>query len=74
LGLVQEGEDVGARAMTDTGIAAGDGGGALGGTPVKSSTKRAAHKAAGAEKSPIQSLKAAVKKAAGKSKSRKPRR
>jgi ribonuclease R len=43
--------------------------------PANSSTKRAAKKAAAvAPKSPIQALKAAVKKVAGKSKGRKARR
>ena len=73
--LVHEGEELVSRAMKDKGVAGGAGRGAPTGTPAKSSTKRAAHKTASAEpKSPIQSLKAAVKKAAGKSKSRKPRR
>jgi ribonuclease R len=72
--LVHEGEELVNRAMKDKGVAGGSGRGTSTGTPAKSSTKRAAHKAASAEpKSSIQSLKAAVKKAAGKSKSRKPR-
>ena len=73
--LVREGEDLVPRALKDKGVSGGAGRAAATGTPAKSSTKRAAHKTASAEpKSPIQSLKAAVKKAAGKSKSRKPRR
>jgi len=73
--LVHEGDEIVSRAMKDKGAAGGPGRGAASGTPLKSSTKRAAHKSASAQpKSPIQSLKAAVKKAAGKSKSRKPRR
>jgi ribonuclease R len=72
--LVREGEELVSRAMKDKGVAGSTGRGGAG-VPAKSSTKRAAKKAADAEpKSPIQSLKAAVKKAAGKSKSRKPRR
>jgi ribonuclease R len=71
--LVHEGDEIVSRAMKDKGAAGSPGRGAATGTPVKSSTKRAAHKTASAQpKSPIQSLKAAVKKAAGKS--RKPRR
>jgi ribonuclease R len=73
--LVHEGDEIVSRAMKDKGAAGGAGRGAATGTPAKSSTKRAAHKGVSADaKSPIQSLKAAVKKAAGKSKSRKPRR
>ena len=59
--------------MKDTGLAAG-----TTGTPTKASTKRAARKSAPApgerERSPIQALQAAVKKAAGKTRSKKPRR
>jgi ribonuclease R len=75
--LVREGEELVARAMKDKGVPSGVGRGGASGVPVKSSTKRAAKKAATAEpKSPIHALKAAVKKVAGKSKSksRKPRR
>jgi ribonuclease R len=73
--LVNEGDEIVSRAMKDKGAAGGTGRGAATGTPAKSSTKRAAHKSASADaKSPIQSLKAAVKKAAGKSKTRKARR
>ncbi len=71
--LVREGEELLTRAMKDKGVPNASVRG--GGVPAKSSTKRAAKKAASAEpKSPIHALKAAVKKAAGKSKSRKPRR
>jgi ribonuclease R len=71
--LVREGEELLSRAMKDKGVPSGPPRGAPG-VPAKSSTKRAAKKASSAEpKSPIQSLKAAVKKAAGKSKGRKPR-
>jgi ribonuclease R len=73
--LVREGEELASRAMKDKGVPSGVGRGGASGVPVKSSTKRAAKKAATAEpKSSIQALKAAVKKVAGKSKSRKPRR
>jgi ribonuclease R len=71
--LVREGEELVARAMKDKGVPVASGRGGTKGTPIKASAKRAAHKAADS-KSPIQSLKAAVKKAAGKSKSRKARR
>jgi ribonuclease R len=72
--LVHEGDELVSRAMKDKGAGAA-GGRASTGTPAKSSAKRAAHKSASADaKSPIQSLKAAVKKAAGKSKTRKTRR
>jgi ribonuclease R len=72
--LVREGEELVTRAMKDKGAAPSSGRAA--GTPVKSSAKRAAKKAAPAErapKSPIQGLKAAVKSAAAKGKSRKRR-
>jgi ribonuclease R len=73
--LVREGEELVTRAMKDKGVPSGAGRGGASGVPAKSSTKRAAKKAATAEpKSPIQALKAAVKKVAGKSKSRKTRR
>jgi ribonuclease R len=73
--LVREGEELASRAMKDKGVPGGAGRGGASGVPAKSSTKRAAKKAATAEpKSSIQALKAAVKKVAGKSKSRKPRR
>jgi ribonuclease R len=72
--LVHEGDELVSRAMKDKGAGAA-GAPASTGTPAKSSAKRAAHKSASADaKSPIQSLKAAVKKAAGKSKTRKTRR
>jgi ribonuclease R len=74
--LVREGEDLAVRAMKDKG-AAREGTG--GGVPVKASVKRAAKKAPQADaargaRSPIQALKAAVKKAAAKNNSRKTRR
>ncbi|WP_407926583.1 ribonuclease R [Caenimonas soli] len=73
--LVREGEELVTRAMKDKGVPSGGGRGGASGVPAKSSTKRAAKKAATAEpKSSIQALKAAVKKVAGKSKSRKTRR
>jgi ribonuclease R len=75
--LVREGEELVSRAMKEKGVTSGAGRGGASGVPAKSSTKRAAKKAATAEpKSSIQALKAAVKKVAGKSKSksRKPRR
>ncbi|MDP3760085.1 MAG: ribonuclease R [Ramlibacter sp.] len=71
--LVREGEELLARALKDKGVSSGPARGASG-VPAKSSTKRAARKTAGDAKSPIQSLKAAVKKAASKSKTRKTRR
>jgi ribonuclease R len=72
--LVHEGQELLTRAMKEKGVA-GAGARAATGTPAKSSTKRAAHKTASAQpKSPIQAVKASVKKAAGKSKTRKPRR
>ncbi|MEP6791651.1 MAG: ribonuclease R, partial [Ramlibacter sp.] len=72
--LVREGEELLAGALKDKG--AGPGRGA--GVPAKASAKRAARKPAPAQperapKPPIQSLKAAVKNAAGKNKSRKRR-
>jgi ribonuclease R len=71
--LVREGEELLTRALKDKGVS-GTARGASG-VPAKSSTKRAARKtAADSAKSPIQSLKAAVKKAASKSKTRKTRR
>ena len=73
--LVREGEELLTRAMKDKGVPGGGNARGAAGVPAKSSTKRAAKKAASSEsKSPIQALKAAVKKAAGKSKSRKTRR
>ncbi len=72
--LVREGEELVSRAMKDKGVPGGAARGGAAGVPAKSSAKRAAKKAAAEPKSPIQALKAAVKKAAGKSKSRKPRR
>jgi len=63
--LVREGEELMARALKDKGVAPT-------GVPTKTSTKRAAKKAA--DTSSIQGLRAAVKKAASKAKSRKPRR
>jgi ribonuclease R len=69
--LVHEGEDLVLRALKDKGVTTVRG--AAPGVPVKSSTKRAAKKAA-KPASPIQALKAAVKTGAGKNKSRKVRR
>ena len=70
--LVREGEELESRAMKDKGVAAGRGAGA------KAAGKRAAKKAVPsaerAPRSPIQVLKASVKKAASKTKSRKSRR
>jgi ribonuclease R len=71
--LVREGEELMARALKDKGVSSGPARGAAG-VPAKSSAKRAAKKSAADAKSPIQSLKAAVKKAASKSKTRKTRR
>jgi ribonuclease R len=71
--LVREGEELVARASKDKGVAPGATRGGAG-VPAKSSTKRAAKKAMAEPKSPIHALKAAVKKAAGKTKSRKTRR
>ena len=59
--LVREGEEFMARAMKDKGVGASDG------VPTKSSTKRAAKKAAGkSPKSPLDAVKAVAKKAAAK--------
>jgi len=71
--LVREGEELVSRALKDKGVTQGAGRGAAG-VPAKSSTKRAAKRTAAEPASPIHALKAAVKKAAGKSKSRKTRR
>jgi ribonuclease R len=69
--LVREGDELLARAMKDKGVPAGG----REGVPAKSSTKRAAKKAAGkAAKSPLEAVKAVAKKAAAKTKARKPRR
>ncbi|MEO8655593.1 MAG: ribonuclease R, partial [Ramlibacter sp.] len=71
--LVREGEELVARALKDKGVPSGGRGAA--GVPAKSSTKRAARRSAAEPASAtIHGLKAAVKKAAGKSKSRKSRR
>jgi ribonuclease R len=65
--LVRDSDDLEVRAMRDKGVAASPAG--------KAGAKRAARKTAVADRSPIGSLKAAVKKAAvSKSKSRKSRR
>ncbi|MGE0497486.1 MAG: ribonuclease R [Ramlibacter sp.] len=74
--LVREGEELTTRAMKDKGVtAAGASRGNGGGVPAKASTKRAAKKAGKsggvpsaehAPRSPIQALKAAVKKVAAK--------
>jgi ribonuclease R len=69
--LVREGEELLNRALKDKGVANGM---PRGGASPKSSGKRAAKKSPADAKSPIQALKAAVKKAAGKSKTRKTRR
>ena len=72
--LVREGEELIARAMKEKGLPGAPVGGTAG-VPAKSSVKRAAKKAASAKPaSPIHALKAAVKKAASKSKGRKARR
>jgi ribonuclease R len=70
--LVREGEELVNRAMKDKGVGAA--GAAPSGKPAKTSAKRAAKKASAAPASPIQALRAAVKKAAGKSKGKKTRR
>ncbi|MCJ0763003.1 ribonuclease R [Variovorax terrae] len=78
--LVRDGDDLALRAaMKDKGASVAAGGRASpSGVPAKASVKRAAKKAAPASerapKSPIQALKAAVKKAAVKKKGRKARR
>ncbi len=78
--LVREGEELLSRAMKDKGAGGpATGRGALQGVPAKSSAKRAAKAARTPSadrvpRSPIQELKASVKKAAAKSKSRKSRR
>ena len=67
--LVREGDDFMARAMKEKGVPHAEG------VPAKSSTKRAAKKAAGkTAKSPLQAVKTAAKKVATKAKARKPRR
>ncbi|MEJ5989257.1 ribonuclease R [Ramlibacter sp. PS3R-8] len=67
--LVREGEEFMARALKDKGVAAPEG------VPAKTSIKRAAKKAAAkAKRSPADAGKAAPRKAAAKSKTRKPRR
>ena len=65
--LVRDGEELLGRAMKDKGVEPRAG-------TSKASKKAPAKKAARAPKSPIQELKSAVKKAATKAKSRKPRR
>jgi ribonuclease R len=80
--LVREGEELEARALKDKGVTGAAGRGAAGGTPAKASAKRSARKghdaavpsAERAPRSPIQALKASVKKAAAKPKGRKSRR
>ena len=80
--LVREGEELEARALKDKGVTGAAGRGAAGGTPAKASAKRGALKghdaavpsAERAPRSPIQALKASVKKAAAKPKGRKSRR
>ncbi len=75
--LIREGEELVARAMKDKGSGPA-GRGSPAGVPAKASAKRSSRKDVTpqerASRSPIQNLKAAVKKAVGKSKSRKPRR
>ena len=78
--LVREGEELLSRALKDKGVGGPTGRGPQG-VPAKSSAKRAAKAARSpvpsvdrAPRSPIQALKASVKKAAAKSKSRKSRR
>ncbi|MCC2634751.1 MAG: rnr [Ramlibacter sp.] len=67
--LVREGEEFMARAMKDKGVAPPEG------VPAKTSVKRAAKKAAAkAKRPPADTGKAAPRKAAAKSKARKPRR
>lgn len=67
--LVREGEEFMARAMKDKGVAPPEG------VPAKTSIKRAAKKAAAkAKRPPADTGKAAPRKAAAKSKARKPRR
>jgi ribonuclease R len=72
--LVREGEELVVRAMKDKGVPAGARGRAAGSSAKAGGTSAGGRTAAAQPKSPIQSVKAAVKKAAGKSKSRKPRR
>ncbi|MGH6627604.1 MAG: ribonuclease R, partial [Burkholderiaceae bacterium] len=77
--LVREGEALTARAMKDKGAPReGRAHSTAMGVPAKASTKRAAQKAAVAQehapRSPIQALKAAVKKVTAKKKGRKARR
>jgi len=69
--LVREGEELLARALKDKGVPNGP---SRGGAAAKPGGKRTAKKSTADAKSPIQALKAAVKKAASKSKSRKTRR
>ncbi|MGZ5787495.1 MAG: ribonuclease R [Ramlibacter sp.] len=69
--LVREGEELLSRALKDKGVPNGP---PRGGASAKSTGKRAAKKGPADTKSPIQALKAAVKKAASKSKTRKTRR
>ncbi|MEJ7929620.1 ribonuclease R [Ramlibacter sp. AN1015] len=68
--LVHEGEDLASRAMKDKGLTSGGGGKAAG----KKRSRKADAGPGEATDSPIQALKSAVKKAASKSKARKPRR
>lgn len=74
--LVREGEELAGRAMRDKGVAgAGGGGKGAAKTSAKRSAKAAKTDPGERDRSPIQALKAAVKKAAGtKGKARKPRR
>jgi ribonuclease R len=70
--LVREGEELVNRAMKEKGVGAPSA--APSGKPAKTSAKRAARKSSAAPASPIQALRAAVKKAAGKTKGKKTRR
>jgi ribonuclease R len=72
--LVREGEELELRAMKDKGVAPGRGAGASAKAAGKRSAKKAEPAADRAARSPIQALKASVKKAASKTKSRKSRR
>ncbi len=81
--LVREGEELEARALKDKGVSGGAGRAGPTGAPGKASAKRSARKpgkdsavpsAERAPRSPIQALKAAVKKAATNAKGRKSRR
>jgi ribonuclease R len=75
--LVRDGDDLTPRALKDKGVGGPGAGRAEGGKPEKSAGRRGGRGASEidhAPRSPIQALKSTVKKAASKSKSRKPRR